>query len=195
MLTSVTQFLTPVINLYSFPIELKPRIAKIKIYETVKITKIIFSFSEDITFVIFTVYLIEKSLYFIGKHIRKKFLDIWASKIFHTFSETEAFRVWWSYRIPVFIWIKEEFGLPRVWICCGCSRSALCLSLSVSLSLWTYCGYIKSAVPLSVLKTALTEPYKAIPIYKTGVRNISLLVSGRQNGDTLCSSLFQRWPG
>ena len=28
--------------------------------------------SEDITFVIFTVYLIEKSLYFIGKHIYKK---------------------------------------------------------------------------------------------------------------------------
>ena len=73
MLTSVTQFLTSVINLYSFPIEFKPKIGKFQIYETVKITKIISSLSEDITFVIFTVYLIEKSLYFIGKHIRKSF--------------------------------------------------------------------------------------------------------------------------
>ena len=43
MLTSVTQFLKPIINLYSFPIELKPRISKIQIYETVKITKMISS--------------------------------------------------------------------------------------------------------------------------------------------------------
>ena len=51
----------PLINLYSFPIELKPRITKIQIYETV---------SQDITFVSFTIYLIEKSLYFMAKHIR-----------------------------------------------------------------------------------------------------------------------------
>ena len=38
-LTSVTQFQNSFINLYSFPIESKPRIAKIQIYETVKITK------------------------------------------------------------------------------------------------------------------------------------------------------------
>ena len=43
ILTSVTQFLITVINLYSFPIELKPRIAKIQIYETVKVTKMIYS--------------------------------------------------------------------------------------------------------------------------------------------------------
>ena len=56
MLTSVTEFLTPVINLYSFPVELKPRIAKIQIYDLVKITIMISSLSEDITFVNFTVY-------------------------------------------------------------------------------------------------------------------------------------------
>ena len=39
MLTSVTQCLTSVINLYSFVIELKSRIAKIQIYEMGKITK------------------------------------------------------------------------------------------------------------------------------------------------------------
>ena len=59
----------PVINLYSFPIELKSRIAKIKIYETLKVTKMISSLSEDIAFVIFT----EKSLYFIGKHIKNTY--------------------------------------------------------------------------------------------------------------------------
>ena len=51
---TVTQFLTSVINLYSFPIGLKTQIAKIQIYETVKI-KMISSISEDITFVMFTV--------------------------------------------------------------------------------------------------------------------------------------------
>ena len=39
----------PVFNLYSFPIELKPRIAQIQIYETVKIKKVVSSLSEDIT--------------------------------------------------------------------------------------------------------------------------------------------------
>ena len=80
---SVTQFLTPVINLYTFPIELKPRIAKIQIQETVKITKMISLLSEDITFVIFTVYLIEKSLYFIRKHIRNRKLSMSVLKLFH----------------------------------------------------------------------------------------------------------------
>ena len=46
-----------VINFYSFPNEWKPRIAKIQM-------------KENIFFVIFTVYLIQKFLYFIGKHIR-----------------------------------------------------------------------------------------------------------------------------
>ena len=67
---SVTQFQKSFINLYSFPIELKPRIAKIQIYKSVKITKTISSLSEDITFVIFIFYLLEKSLHFITKHIR-----------------------------------------------------------------------------------------------------------------------------
>ena len=75
-LMSVTQFRTSVINLYSFLIELKPRIANIQIYETVKITKMTSTLSEDIIFVIFTVYLIEKSLYFIGKHIRMWFISL-----------------------------------------------------------------------------------------------------------------------
>ena len=62
-LTSVSQFLTSVISFYSFPNDLKPRIAKIQICETVKITKTISSFSDEISFVIFTVYLIGKSLF------------------------------------------------------------------------------------------------------------------------------------
>ena len=47
-----------VIYLYSFPIELKPKIVKIQICETVKITEMIFSLGEIINFVTFTVYYI-----------------------------------------------------------------------------------------------------------------------------------------
>ena len=46
-----------VINFYSFPIELKPKIAKIQICERVKVTEIIFSLGEIIIFAIFTVYI------------------------------------------------------------------------------------------------------------------------------------------
>ena len=71
-----------VINFYSFPIELKAKIVKIQICETVKITENIFSLGEIIIFVIFTVYNIslrnlnissKSILGYIGskKHMRK----------------------------------------------------------------------------------------------------------------------------
>ena len=66
---SVTQFLMSIINFYSFPIELKPELAKILICETVKITEMIFSLSEIIIFVIFTVYISLRNLNISSKSI------------------------------------------------------------------------------------------------------------------------------
>ena len=69
---SVTWFLTLFINFYSFLNEFKPRIAKIQICETVKITKMIYSLSKNVIFVdYFTIYHIKKSFIFHRKAYKK----------------------------------------------------------------------------------------------------------------------------